>query len=468
MQTYIGWRMDMGFVLPYLIPSELLEFYGRADAISALSFISMGILGVMSGNVCYIKIEGIFCNNCRTAIKTALEALDGIGAARVSGDVCKVTAVGPGLPPDDVLVKAIRSAGYETDESKISHGWNKWKLVQWTAVIGVAAGVFALWAAAKLVLGFDVLTLIPQIDNSITYPMLFAIGLLTSLHCVGMCGAINLSASSTRRRAVAYNAGRIACYTLVGCAAGALGAAFSIDRTLLSALVLVASVVMLVAGLSIGGVVSLPEVPCASRALARPGSALTVGFFNGFMPCAPLLAMQAYAVSTGGTLEGGAAMLLFGLGTLPVMLCFGMLRSWLERFRHIVRPAMAGLIVVLVLYMGATTAPGLGITAPRSAVDLDGYAVAQEVDGEQHVESTLDYGSFGDIAVKRGVPVRFVINADEEHLTGCNNEVVSRDFGFDCKLVPGSNVIEFMPSKTGAFTYSCWMGMISNTIYVYE
>ena len=246
--------------------------------------------------------------------------------------MCKVTAVGPCFPPDDALVKAVRNAGYETDESKISHGWNKWKLAQWAAVVGVAVGVFALWPAAKLVFGFDALTLIPQIDNSVTHPMLFAIGLLTSLHCVGMCGAINLSASSTRRRAVAYNTGRIACYTLVGCAAGALGAAFSIDRTLLSALVLVASVVMLVAGLSIGGLVSLPEVPCASRALARPGSALAVGFFNGFMPCAPLLAMQAYAVSTGGPLEGGAAMLLFGLGTLPVMLGFGMLRSLLDAF----------------------------------------------------------------------------------------------------------------------------------------
>ena len=423
----------------------------------------------MSGNVCYIKIEGMFCNNCRTAITAALEALDGVARANVSGDVCKVTAAGPCLPPDDVLVKAVRGVGYETDDSKISHGWNKWKFAQWAAVVGVAAGVFVLWAAAKLVLGFDALTLIPQIDNSVTYPMLFAIGLLTSLHCVGMCGAINLSASSTRRRALAYNAGRVACYTLVGCAAGALGIAFSVDRTLLSALVLVASVVMLAAGLSIGGLISLPEVPCAARIAAKPGSALAIGFLNGFMPCAPLLAMQAYAVASGGPLQGGLAMLLFGLGTLPVMLGFGMLRSWLERFRHIVRPVMAGLIVVLALYMGATAVTGLGLSAPHTASELDGYAVAEQTDdGVQQVETTLDYGSFGDIAVKRGAPVRFVINASEDYLTGCNNEVVSRDFGFDRKLVPGSNVIEFTPQQTGTFTYSCWMGMISNTIYVYE
>lgn len=422
----------------------------------------------MSGTTCYIKIEGIFCNNCRTVIAAALEALEGVERAKVSGDVCKVVATGSSLPPDEELVRAVCGAGYETDASKVAHGWNTWKLKQWAAVLGVAASVFALWAAAKYALGFDVLTLIPQIDNSVTYPMLFAIGLLTSLHCVGMCGAINLSASSTRRRALAYNAGRITCYTLVGCAAGALGMAFSLDRTLLSYVVLLASAVMLVAGLSVGGLVSLPEIPCVSRATARPGSALVIGFLNGFMPCAPLLAMQAYAVSTGGPFEGGLAMLLFGLGTVPVMLGFGMLRSWLERFRHIVRPAMAGLIVVLALYMGATAATSLGVSKPHSSVDLDGYAIAQEADGQQHVETTLDFGSFGNIAVKRGVPVRFTIHASEDVLTGCNNEVVSRDFGFDCKLMPGSNVIEFTPEQTGTFTFNCWMGMISNTIYVYE
>lgn len=423
----------------------------------------------MGKPVCYIKIEGIFCNNCRRAISDALRTLDGVSNVRVSGDICRVSACSGGaLPLDEALVAAVRGAGYETHAAWIAHGWKKWKCAQWGAVAAVTFGVFVLWLLAKCVLGFDVLTLIPQIDSSVTYPMLFGIGLLTSLHCMGMCGAINLSASSTRKRALAYNAGRIACYTLVGCAAGALGMAFSVDKTVLSGIVLVASAVMLVAGLSIGGLISLPEVPCAAKFAARPGSALGIGFLNGFMPCAPLLAMQAFAVTTGGPVQGGLAMLLFGLGTLPVMLGFGMLRAWLERFRRIVRPIMAGLTVVLALYMGSTAATSLGVAAPHSSVDLAQCTTAEQIGEEQQVETELDYGSFGDIAVKRGVPVRFVIHAGEDYLTGCNNEVVSRDFGFDCKLAPGDNVITFTPETSGVFTYSCWMGMISNSIYVYD
>lgn len=167
-------------------------------------------------------------------------------------------------------------------------------------------------------------------------------------------------------------------------------------------------------------------------------------------------------------MQGGLAMLLFGLGTLPVMLGFGMLRAWLERFRRIVRPIMAGLTVVLALYMGSTAATSLGVAAPHSSVDLAQCTTAEQIGEEQQVETELDYGSFGDIAVKRGVPVRFVIHAGEDYLTGCNNEVVSRDFGFDCKLAPGDNVITFTPETSGVFTYSCWMGMISNSIYVYD
>lgn len=53
--------------------------------------------------------------------------------------------------------------------------------------------------------------------------------------------------------------------------------AFSVDKTVLSGIVLVASAVMLVAGLSIGGLISLPEVPCAAKFAARPGSALGIG-----------------------------------------------------------------------------------------------------------------------------------------------------------------------------------------------
>ena len=40
------------------------------------------------------------------------------------------------------------------------------------------------------------------------------------------------------------------------------------------------------------------------------------------------------------------------------------------------------------------------------------------------------------------------------------------DFDTECVFEEGDNTIEFTPKKTGIYTYSCWMGMITGKIYV--
>ena len=42
------------------------------------------------------------------------------------------------------------------------------------------------------------------------------------------------------------------------------------------------------------------------------------------MPCGPLQAMQIYALSTGSFIKGALSMLLFSLGTVPLMLSIGL------------------------------------------------------------------------------------------------------------------------------------------------
>ncbi len=63
------------------------------------------------------------------------------------------------------------------------------------------------------------------------YGLLFITGLLTSLHCVGMCGGITLSQGSVgnnfRMRSATllqYHLGRLVSYTLIGIILGAAGA----------------------------------------------------------------------------------------------------------------------------------------------------------------------------------------------------------------------------------------------------
>ena len=66
----------------------------------------------------------------------------------------------------------------------------------------------------------------------------------------------------------------------------------------------------------------------------------------------------------------------------------------------------------------------------------------------------------------RGVPVKWIIQADESDINGCNNQMLIPKYNIEKKLVAGDNIIEFTPTETGTVPYSCWMGMIKSSITV--
>lgn len=95
--------------------------------------------------------------------------------------------------------------------------------------------------------------------------------------------------------------------------------------------------------------------------------------------------------------------------------------------------------------------------------------VASVVDGgTQYVTTTLRPNGYDDIQVAVGVPVVWTIVVDEESLNGCNNEIVIPAFGQQVKLEAGTTTITFIPEHTGSYPYSCWMGMLRNTIIVID
>lgn len=87
-------------------------------------------------------------------------------------------------------------------------------------------------------------------------------------------------------------------------------------------------------------------------------------------------------------------------------------------------------------------------------------------DGVQVIRSVLAPRSYPDLTVQAGLPVRWIITADETSLNGCNNAISIPALDIYQRLAVGENMIEFMPDKAGVISYSCWMGMISATITV--
>jgi plastocyanin domain-containing protein len=163
-------------------------------------------------------------------------------------------------------------------------------------------------------------------------------------------------------------------------------------------------------------------------------------------------------------------MFLFSLGTVPLLLGFGLASSLLSaRFNARLLKASGLLVLALGLVMFTRGMSLFGVALPSlrpaSAPSSD-IAVARLAGGRQEVQTTVESGRYHPLIVQSGVPVRWTIRVKADELNGCNNPLTVPKYGIRKQLVPGDNLIEFTPSQPGTIGYTCWMGMISSYIRV--
>jgi plastocyanin domain-containing protein len=187
--------------------------------------------------------------------------------------------------------------------------------------------------------------------------------------------------------------------------------------------------------------------------------------------------MQIYALSTGSPITGALSMLLFSLGTVPLMFGLGAMSSVLsKKFTHKVMTVGAALVVILGVSMLSQgwvlsglsldflSAPGSGLATKDTSAGSD---IVVE-NGVQVINSTLAGGRYPAITVQVGTPVKWTIDAPQGSVNGCNNRMQIPEYDIEYQFKTGGNIIEFTPEKTGTFRYSCWMGMIRSSITVVE
>ena len=165
------------------------------------------------------------------------------------------------------------------------------------------------------------------------------LGLLSSFHCVGMCGPIAfvLPVDRTNKykqayQTLLYHLGRLLAYASIGLLFGLLGkglymAGFQQRLSILLGILMIALVLIplrilnkynfskpVYQGISIiKSKLGLYLKKKSSRAI------FTIGFFNGFLPCGMVYMALVGAVATSEFYLGGLYMFLFGLGTIPMM-----------------------------------------------------------------------------------------------------------------------------------------------------
>lgn len=442
----------------------------------------------------YVTVEGMFCEHCHSTVRSALRALPFVESAELyaprgrlpRSPSCFELEVPAGtqqrLPEAKAAIaRAVEQAGYSSSQRWVTAAPPAPRsLAAAGRLLAVAACIVILAGALKLVLGYDFLSVIPTIDSTLSLGALFLTGLMTSVHCMGMCGSLTLAATlgaGQRRSAkqpLLFNLGRLASYTAVGALAGAVGGVFSLSAWAGGVLMMAAAVLMLAMALSVGGVVRVrPKLPAFFSCLPAAGGPFALGLMNALMPCGPLQAMQLYALASGSALMGALSMAAFCLGTIPLLLGFGLASNLVKgRARDVMQTIGAGLMLVLaagMLYRGAL---GCGILPqqPAPAQTFDSYITASvAADGSiQEAAFELGFSGYQDVLLQSGVPARITIHADSGHLTGCNNALQVPAWGIAQELHEGSNVIELAPQEPGVYSYSCWMNMLSNTIVVVE
>lgn len=460
-----------------------------------------------------LTIKGMTCASCERRITEAVASLDGVLSAKAdyARNELDIT-LDESVTSLENVTKAIEKAGYGVEKAGKREGFSVIQLIG-IAVILLAAFLLLRWTG--------VFNRIPEIKSSMGYGLLFIVGVLTSFHCIAMCGGINLSQSLRKvgtevnvdvydpdaapadptaaggmiagskipggkkiLPGIMYNAGRVVSYTIIGGIVGAIGSAVSISGKAQGIVILVAGAFMIIMGLNMLGIFPFlrkitPRLPKGLSTLIlgkqKNRGPFIIGLLNGFMPCGPLQSMQLYALGTGSFFAGALSMFLFSVGTVPLMLGFGTLGALLSKKFSFKILKISALVVVLLgggmivrgfALNGLAVMPSFGKN--RVAPGGDGVNIAVLENGEQAVQSDVFSSSYEPIIVQKGFPVRWTITVKAEDLNGCNNPITVPSYGIRQQLVPGENIITFTPAVSGSVLFTCWMGMITSTVLVVD
>lgn len=210
----------------------------------------------------------------------------------------------------------------------------------------------------------------------------FIFGLISSFHCIGMCGPIAMMLPVDQNNQAkkvtqisTYHIGRLTAYALIGLVFGLLGKGFLMAG--------IQQKLSLFIGIVIIFTVLIPEKVIVNYNFSKPifkiiskiktalgsqfknksyKSLFTIGLLNGFLPCGMVYVALFGAIAMQSPIYGVFYMILFGLGTVPMMSSIVYLTSFLT---VPVRNKIQKVIPYVVVFLGIVfILRGLGLGIP--------------------------------------------------------------------------------------------------------
>ncbi|MBT7095045.1 MAG: sulfite exporter TauE/SafE family protein [Bacteroidetes bacterium] len=198
------------------------------------------------------------------------------------------------------------------------------------------------------------------------YISALVLGLMGSFHCVGMCGPIAISlplkGNNYGQKILGgslYNLGRTFTYGIMGGFFGLIGQGFqmigfqkwiSIVMGALMVMSIITPAIFRKANIGNNDFLTGPLRKAIGRLFTNRsyGGLFVIGLLNGLLPCGLVYLAIAGAIGTGNAISGVLYMLLFGLGTLPMLLAINLAGNIVSlSFRNRINNVIPYLVVVI-------------------------------------------------------------------------------------------------------------------------
>lgn len=426
-----------------------------------------------------LAIKGMHCPSCNIFIKDQFKKIKNVKKVEADFRSQKAEVYFEGNLNLDKINHLIKPYGYQIVQEKEDEkfgGKNNWIDFVVLLIFFITIGLI-----------LKEINLFPDFSKtSLSLPMVFFLGIAASLStCMATAGVLYLAVSQKNNSltsALSFSLGRLFSYGFFGFIFGALGGGVVMIPFVSSLLTLIAGLMMIFLGLELSRVFSWQRFfnfGFSGRIFEffeekLNYSSLKTPFFLGaityFLPCGFTQSVQIYSMSLGNPLISSLNMIVFALGTIPLIILINKINQIRQMNVHYYFLKSAGVLVFLIgfyYFFNFLTLVNLNpfdqffLTAKDKTNQL-----APLVNGKQEIRMTVDGSGYQPnyFEVKKEIPVRWVING--KNVFGCQGYFVVPDLKVARSLKPGENIIEFTPKEEGEIKFACGMGMYKGVIKI--
>ncbi len=331
---------------------------------------------------CEFYVDGMHCAACEILIEKKLSKHGNVKSAKanLNNQTVSLELEGSDLNINDlriVLSNSIKEHGYALLHTKpVNSKINKKEIL-------IGFSIAALFASLFIILQkLGIVNLLSA--DTISLPFVFFIGVIASLStCMAVVGGLVLSLSSTYAKnnqdksapIIAFHLSRILGFFVLGGLIGLLGSAFTLTPIFSFILNSALFLVMVILGINLLDIfpfmkrlqLRMPKIKGISsvydNTYANKYAPILLGLSTFFLPCGFTQSMQVYSLTTGSFLNGALTMLVFALGTFPILALISFASIKLaDTLRSGIFFKTAGFIILffaLINFIGALAAIGL-------------------------------------------------------------------------------------------------------------